>query len=156
MKKSSALVACALMLVTMFIFTACSKVANIADMKISKEDILSFEIYYENGRKTTERPEKIASSYAELEKLSLTKCEDKIVDGVFEDSKLAQICFNVKNVKGKYQMTFVSTTIKDEQVCIVKCEGVNGFKVSKMPNGIYKMKVQEAEQLFVTIFNNIL
>lgn len=157
MKKGIVFVLLLLLLSTTLIFTACNNTTSIANMKISKEDILSFEITYENGTKITERTEKITAAYLEVEKLSLTKCDEKIIQGIFEDSIVAQICFNAKEIEGKYKMTFVFTELNGEKVCLAKCEGVEGFKASKMPKGIYKTtSPQAAEQVFVKIFNNIL
>lgn len=122
--------------------TGCNSTFKFADMGLSKDNVTNINfVYIEDYEETkeTSQPAKIEKVLKTFNSLSFEKCKDKVYENVFKDSIIAQIRFKVADTKGEMLMTFVETTLNDKKVCLFKCEGLDGFKIKKMPKDIYIM-----------------
>ncbi|MDE6967039.1 MAG: hypothetical protein K2P12_00140 [Clostridia bacterium] len=142
MKKKIAFLVMATMIILTVCLTGCNSTFKFADMGLSKDNVTNINfVYIEDYEETkeTSQPAKIEKVLKTFNSLSFEKCKDKVYENVFKDSIIAQIRFKVADTKGEMLMTFVETTLNDKKVCLFKCEGLDGFKIKKMPKDIYIM-----------------
>ncbi len=132
----------ATMIILTVCLTGCNSTFKFADMGLSKDNVTNINfVYIEDYEETkeTSQPAKIEKVLKTFNSLSFEKCKDKVYENVFKDSIIAQIRFKVADTKGEMLMSFVETTLNDKKVCLFKCEGLDGFKIKKMPKDIYIM-----------------
>ena len=142
MKKKIAFLVMATMIILTVCLTGCNSTFKFADMGLSKDNVTNINfVYIEDYEETkeTSQPAKIEKVLKTFNSLSFEKCKDKVYENVFKDSIIAQIRFKVADTKGEMLMSFVETTLNDKKVCLFKCEGLDGFKIKKMPKDIYIM-----------------
>lgn len=157
MKKRIALIGVLAILVFSIVLAGCSGNANFVfdycGYKV--EDFSQIEVSHKESTKVTSQQSKIKDVFEKLKELSIPAFKGKVEKNVFTDSVYAKITITFAN-KQKLVMTFANTTVDEKKVCLLKCEGEDGFKLPKEYKGIFEQTPEKAQTFLTNLFYNVM
>lgn len=155
MNKKIVLVIALMLVVLVFCLTGCNSDFQFSKLELSADNVTKVSVTYDGDTKPTMQQSKITKIIENLNGLEVAECKEKINEIVFTDNVIGKVTIEQEGKDGSFVMIFAKTNINGEQIALLKCEALDGFKIKNMPKKIYQMaNVEQTNTLLSKLFAN--